>query len=73
MHVCEPWLITFVHAEETLEAQDKQPLPDEVVVIPLFRRPIFPGILVPISVQDPTFVDWMRKRCTPGGHTFGHM
>mmetsp|Transcript_28692 Transcript_28692/g.58705 ORF Transcript_28692/g.58705 Transcript_28692/m.58705 type:complete len:978 (+) Transcript_28692:88-3021(+) len=35
--------------------------PKEVLVIPVFRRPIFPGIATPIALTNPEFCDYMLK------------
>ena len=42
-------------------AQDPNWVPKEVIVIPVFRRPIFPGIATPIALTNPELCDAISK------------
>lgn len=44
-----------------LVRQDPNWIPKEVLVIPVFRRPIFPGIATPIALTNPEFCEYMLK------------
>lgn len=44
-----------------LVQRDSNWVPDEVIVIPVFRRPVFPGIATPIALTNPAFCEAILK------------
>ena len=42
------------------------PLPKEVMVVPLYRRPVFPGIMTPILVQDADLIKAISSNMDSG-------
>ena len=44
-----------------LVQRDSNWVPEEVIVIPVFRRPVFPGIATPIALTNPAFCEAILK------------
>ena len=56
-HECSCHLLVVITCLLLSPAGDNAPRPDSVIAIPIARRPLFPGFMIPITIHDQDTID----------------